>query len=185
MMKSLHMTVIAGVISGLSVTAMAAFTTSEYGEGGFTDGSSVGDILNNLLGTDGVQQVDLTDLSALATALINADSFDYSGNASLALFDQNNDGQISEQEFVNILADITTLNNVDTSDNGIYARAYATELADMTAPVTLTQIQTAIDTGNTYAVQTPVVQVTSFAFSGLDSSHSTSLYSRRSGQCHG
>ena len=39
----------------------------------------------------------------------------------------------------------------------------------MTAPVTLTQIQTAIDTGNTYAVQTPVVQVTSFAFSGLDS----------------
>ena len=50
---------------------MAAFTTSEYGEGGFTDGSSVGDILNNLLGTDGVQQVDLTDLSALATALIN------------------------------------------------------------------------------------------------------------------
>ena len=45
----------------------------------------------------------------------------------------------------------------------------------MTAPVTLTQIQTAIDTGNTYAVQTPVVQVTSFAFSGLDSSHSTSL----------
>ena len=175
MMKSLHMMVIAGVISGLSVTAMAAFTTSEYGEGGFTDGSSVGDILNNLLGTDGVQQVDLTDLSVLATALINADSFDYSGNASLALFDQNNDGQISEQEFVNILADITTLNNVDTSDNGIYARAYATELADMTAPVTLTQIQTAIDTGNTYAVQTPVVQVTSFAFSGLDSSHSTSL----------
>ena len=83
MMKSLHMTVIAGVISGLSVTAMAAVTTSEYGEGGFTDGSSVGDILNNLLGTDGVQQVDLTDLSALATALINADSFDYSGNASL------------------------------------------------------------------------------------------------------
>ena len=128
-MKSLRVLALAGGISVLSLTAMAAFTTSEFGKGGFVDGSSVGDILNNFLGTDGAQQIDLSDLSALATALSSADSFDYSSNASLALFDQNNDGEISEQEFVNILNGIGGLNNVDTSDNGIYAQAYATELA--------------------------------------------------------
>ena len=174
-MKSLRVLALAGGISVLSLTAMAAFTTSEFGKGGFVDGSSVGDILNNFLGTDGAQQIDLTDLSALATALSSADSFDYSSNASLALFDQNNDGEISEQEFVNILNGIGGLNNVDTSDNGIYAQAYATELAAMTSPVTLAQIQTAITTGNTYAVDAPQVQTTTLAFSGLDSSHSSSL----------
>ena len=174
-MKSFRVLALAGGISVLSLTAMAAFTTSEFGKGGFTDGASVGDILNNFLGTDGAQQIDLTDLSALATALSSADSFDYSSNASLALFDQNNDGEISEQEFVNILNGIGGLNNVDTSDNGIYAQAYATELAGMTSPVTLAQIQTAITTGNTYAVDAPQVQTTTLAFSGLDSSHSSSL----------
>ena len=151
------------------------FTTSELGKGGFVDGSSVGDILNNFLGTDGAQQIDLTDLSALATALSSADSFDYSSNASLALFDQNNDGAISEQEFVDILSGISGLNNVDTSDDGIYAQAYATELAAMTAPVTLAKIQTAITTGNTYAVDAPQIPNTSFSFSALNSSNSSSL----------
>ena len=74
-----------------------------------------------------------------------------------------------------MLAGIGGLNNVDTTDNGIYAQAYATELATMTAPVTLAQIQTAITTGNTYAVDAPQVQTTTLAFSGLDSSHSSSL----------
>ncbi len=174
-MKSLRIFALAGGISVLSLTAMAAFTTSEFGKGGFVDGSSVGDILNNFLGTDGAQQIDLTDLSSLATALSSSDSFDYSSNASLALFDQNNDGEISEQEFVNILNGIGGLNNVDTSDNGIYAQAYATELAGMTAPVTLAQIQSAITAGNTYAVDAPQVQTTSLAFSGLDYAHSSSL----------
>ena len=173
--KSLRVLALAGGISVLSLTAMAAFTTSEFGKGGFVDGSSVGDILNNFLGTDGAQQIDLTDLSSLATALSSSDSFDYSSNASLALFDQNNDGEISEQEFVNILNGIGGLNSVDTSGNGIYAQAYATELAAMTSPVTLAQIQTAITTGNTYAVDAPQVQTTTLAFSGVDSSHSSSL----------
>ena len=162
-------------ISFVSASSLAMFTTSELGKGGYTDGSSVGDILSNFLGTDGAQEIDLSDLSALATALSSADSFDYASNASLALFDQNNDGEISEEEFVNILNGISGLNNVDISDNGIYAQAYATELAGMTAPVTLAQIQTAITTGNTYAVDAPQVQTTTLAFSGLDTSHSSSL----------
>lgn len=174
-MRSLRVLVLASGISALSLTAMAGFTTSELGKGGFVDGSSVGDILNNFLGTNGAQQIDLTDLSTLATALSSSDSFDYSSNASLALFDQNNDGEISEQEFVNILNGIGVLDGVDTTDNGIYAQAYATELAAMTSPITLAQIQTAITTGNTYAVDAPQVQTTTLAFSGLDSSHSSSL----------
>ena len=174
-MKSLRVLALASGISALSLTAMAGFTTSEFGKGGYVDGGSVGDILSNFLGTDGAQEIDLDDISALANALSSADSFDYASNASLALFDQDSDGEISEQEFVNVLAGIGGLNNVDTTDNGIYAQAYATELASMTDPVTLAQIQTAITTGNTYAVDAPQVQTTTLAFSGLDSSHSSSL----------
>ena len=120
---------------------MAAFTTSEYGSGSYTAGSSVGDILQNFLGGDGLQAIETSDLSALATALSSANSFDYSSNASLSLFDEDNDGMISEQEFVNILAGMASISNVDTSGNGIYAQAYATELAAMSAPITEAQIK--------------------------------------------
>ena len=48
-MKTLQVLALAGGISALSLTAMAGFTTSELGKGGFVDGGSVGDILNNFL----------------------------------------------------------------------------------------------------------------------------------------
>ena len=162
-------------LSVASMTAMAGFTTSEYGDGGYSDGSSVGDILNNFLGTDGATQISLSDLSAIASAFGSASSFDYSSNATLSLFDQNNDGTVSEQEFVDILNGISGLNSVDTSDNGVFARAYAIELAAMSSPITLAQLQTAITTGNTYATGDPQIGTSSLAFSGLDSSHSSSL----------
>ena len=174
-MRALHSFVLVLGFVFASASSFAMFTTSEFGKGGFTDGGSVGDILNNFLGTDGAQEIDLDDLSALANALSSADSFDYASNASLSIFDQNSDGEISEQEFVNVLAGIGGLNNVDTTDDGIYAQAYATELADMSEPVTLAKIQTAITTGNTYAVDAPQIPNTSFTFSALNTSNSSSL----------
>ena len=174
-MKSLRTLSLALSISIASASAYAMFTTSEFGKGGFTDGSSVGNILNNFLGQDNAQQISLSELSALATALASADSYDYTSSPTLSLFDSNNDGEISEQEFVDILSNISELNNVDTSDNGKYAQAYATELAAMTAPVTLAQMQSAITTGNTYSVGAPQISNTSFSFSALNTSNSGSL----------
>ena len=173
MLKSSLKVVIAASFIGItSVTAMAAFTTSEYGSGQYSDGSSVGDILQNFLGGDGVEEISLSDLSDLASALANADSFDFSSNPSLALFDSNNDGSISEQEFVDVLANLSSITGVDTSDSGKYAQAYATELAAMSQPVTTAQIQAAITAGNAYAVDAPDILATTLTFLGTDSSHS-------------
>ena len=174
-MKTIRTLGVALGISIASASAYAMFTTSEFGKGGFSDGSSVGNILNNFLGQDNAQQISLSELSSLATALASADSYDYSSSPTLSLFDSNNDGEISEQEFVDILNNISELNNVDTSGDGKYAQAYATELAAMTSPVTLTQMQSAITTGNTYAVDAPQIPNTSFSFSALNSSNSSSL----------
>ena len=173
MLKSSLKVVIAASFIGItSVTAMAAFTTSEYGSGQYSDGSSVGDILQNFLGGDGVEEISLSDLSDLASALASADSFDFSSNPSLALFDSNNDGSISEQEFVDVLANLSSITGVDTSDSGKYAQAYATELAAMSQPVTTAQIQAAITAGNAYAVDAPDILATTLTFLGTDSSHS-------------
>ena len=157
------------------ISTWAGFTTNEFGSGKYTDGSSVGDILNNLLGTDGAQQISLSDLSALATALGSADSFDYSNNASLALFDTDNDGSISEQEFVDVLSAMSTITGVMTSGNGKYAEAYATELGNISAPITTAKIQAAITAGNSYAVDAPQIQQASLTFNGTNASHSASL----------
>ena len=172
-MKSSIKVIVAASLIGLSsMTAMAAFTTSEYGSGSYTAGSSVGDILQNFLGGDGLQAIETSDLSALATALASADSFDYSSNPSLSIFDEDNDGMISEQEFVNILAGMAAIDNVDTSSNGIYAQAYATELAAMTAPITEAKIQAAINDGNNYSVNSPDILASALTFLGTNSSHS-------------
>ena len=120
-------------------------------------------------------QISLSDLSALATALSSADSFDYSSNTSLYVLDSNNDGKIGKQEFVDMLVTISGLNDVNTTGSGKYAQAYADELGNMSTPVSLASIQTAITTGNTYAVDAPQIVNTSFSFDGEDSSHSSSL----------
>ena len=77
-MKSFPTLGLALSISIASASAYAMFTTSEFGKGGFSDGSSVGNILNNFLGEDNAQQISLSELSSLASALANADSYDYS-----------------------------------------------------------------------------------------------------------
>ena len=175
MFKSARITALSIGISFFSLSAIAGFTTSEYGEGSFNDAGTIKNLLNNFLGEGDSQQMSLSDLSDLATALSSSDSFDYASNPSLYVFDSNNDGVIGEQEFVDMLATISGLTGVDTSGNGKYAQAYATELADMSSPVSLATIQTAITTGNTYSVDAPQLTSTSFSFDGQDSSHSSSL----------
>ncbi len=175
-MKSTFKVIVAASVIGLSsMTAMVAFTVSEYGSGQYSDGSSVGDIISNFLGGDGVETISLSDLSSLATALGSANSFDYASNPSLALFDADNDGMISEQEFVDILDGMADITSVDTSGSGKYAQAYATELAAMSAPVTIAQIQAAITAGNSYSVDAPDILISSLTFNGTDASHSGGL----------
>jgi len=157
------------------VGAMAGFTTSEFGEGKYVDGSRVSDILDNLIGADGAQPIEPADITALALGFANADRYVYTGTDNLALFDTDNDGAISEQEFVDRLAAISSISGVDTSRNGLYAQAYAAELSAIVMPVTEAKIMAAIAAGNMYAVHAPQVTRTSVSFDGTDASHSQSL----------
>ena len=54
-------------LSVVSLSSMAAFTTSSVGTGQLVDGGTVGNIINNLLGEGGANEVSLSDLSDLAT----------------------------------------------------------------------------------------------------------------------
>ena len=167
---------IAGGLSLMTVSAMAAFTTSEVGSGSYVAGGSVGDIIKNLLASDGYEAVELSDLTALATALGGGGaSFDYSSNDSLAIFDVNNDGSISKSEFVDVLANMADISGISTAGNGKYAQAYATELGALTAPLDIASIQAAITSGNSYAVDAPQIGASAVSFVGTDSSHSASL----------
>ena len=158
-----------------ALTTLAGFTTSEFGEGKYVDGSGVSDILDNLLGVDGVQPIDPADITALALGFVNGNSYIYAGGTNLDLFDADNDGAISEQEFVDRLAAISSISGVDTTGGGIYAQAYATELGAITMPVTEAKISAAIAAGNMYAVHAPQVTRTTVSFTGTDASHSQTL----------
>jgi hypothetical protein len=156
--------------------SMAGFTTSEFGTGKYFDGSRASDILDNLLGVDGVQSIDPADIANLALGFVNGDSYVYTGGANLDLFFvADNDGAISEQEFVDRLAAIASISGVDTSGGGLYAQAYATDLGAITMPVTEAKISAAIAAGNMYAVRAPQVSRTSVSFTGTDAAHSQSL----------
>lgn len=174
-MKYLKAIKIAAAVSFISLPAWTAFTTSEFGSGSYTDGSAVGDILNNFLGTGGAEQISLADLSALASAFGSANSFDYSSNASLSLFDMNNDGSLSKLEFVSILNGMSAISGVTISGNGQYAEAYAAELGAISSPVTANKIQAAITAGNAYAVGAPLIQHTVFSYTSLNSNHTSNL----------
>lgn len=163
------------IASLVSLSALAGFTTSEFGKGKFVDGSSVGDIINNMTCDGGADCVDMTDIADLAAAFDGASSLSYADNSTLAIFDQNNDGSISEQEFVDILAGMASISGVNTSGGGKYAQAYATELGAMASPITVAKIQAAITAGNSYAVDSPQITVANINFLGTDSSHSSSL----------
>ena len=127
---------IAGGLTMMTVSAMAAFTTSEVGTGSYVAGGSVGDIIKNLLASDGYEAVELSDLSSLATALGGGSaSFDYASNDSLAIFDVDNDGKITKSEFVDVLANMADISGISTAGNGKYAQAYATELGALSSPL--------------------------------------------------
>ena len=161
-------------LSVVSLSSMAAFTTSSVGTGQLVDGGTVGNIINNLLGEGGANEVSLSDLSDLATNFGSGNSYDYPDSSTLSIFDSNHDGSITEQEFVDMLAKIGDLTSVMTA-GGRYAQAYATELAAMTAPRTLAKIQNAITVGNTYSIDAPQINTASAAFSADDSSHGATL----------
>ena len=170
MRKLLIFGLIGAGLSVVSLSSMAAFTTSSVGTGQLVDGGTVGNIINNLLGEGGANEVSLSDLSDLATSFGSGNSYDYPDSSTLSIFDSNHDGSITEQEFVNMLAKIGDLTSVMTA-GGRYAQAYATELAAMTAPRTLAKIQNAITVGNTYSIDAPQINTASAAFSAEDSSH--------------
>ena len=161
-------------LSAVSLSSMAAFTTSSVGTGQLVDGGTVGNIINNLLGEGGAMEVSVSDLSSLASSFGSGSSYDYPDSSTLAIFDSNHDGSLTEQEFADMLAKIGDLTDVMTA-GGRYAQAYATELAAMTAPRTIAKIQNAITIGNTYSVDAPQINTGSAAFSGDDSAHSASL----------
>jgi len=175
MKSNLIRTLAAAVAAVAAFETMAAFTTSEFGKGKYVDGSSPNDILDNLLGADGVQQIDPADIAAMAMGFANANGFIYPGSGNLALFDADSDGMISEEEFVRTLSSMTSINGVNVSGNGLYAQAYATELGGIAMPVTAAKIQAAITAGNMYAVQPPQVTRTSVSFDGTATSHQQSL----------
>ena len=153
-----------------SIAAFASFTTSETGLGQFQvhPGLTASTFDSDLL----------TSLSALSTALASANTFSYSASThpSLWIFDSDGDGSVSEQEFVDTLAAASAITaSVDTTSDGVYAQAYATELAAMTGTIEISDIDSAITTGNTYAVDEPDIVTTSLSFTGTDSTHSGGL----------
>ena len=174
MRKKLILGLVGISLTAMSLSSMAAFTTSSVGSGTLGDGGAVTNIINNLLGQGGANTVSLSDLSSLASNFGSGNSYSYPDSSTLAVFDTNHDGAITEQEFVNILAKITEINGVLTA-GARFAQAYATELAAMTAPRTVAKIQNAITVANTYSVDAPQITTTTIAFSGDNSVHSNTL----------
>ena len=154
---------------------MAAFTVGTFGKGKITDGNSIGDFANNMLGKPGYEAISMTDVSLAASAFGSANFYVIPASSSLTLFDRDNDGRVSKQEFMDMLNRVSGLNNVNTGANGIYAQACATELGSITAvPPTLPLLQTAIDACNNYTVNPPQINTNAIAFditnhtSGMD-----------------
>ena len=166
----MNKTLVPASLTLCSIAAFASFTTSETGLGQFQvhPGLTASTFDSDLL----------TSLSALSTALASANTFSYSASThpSLWIFDSDGDGAVSEQEFVDTLAAASVITaSVDTTSDGVYAQAYATELAAMTGTIEASDIDSAITTGNTYAVDEPDIVTTSLSFTGTDSTHSGGL----------
>ena len=144
---------------------MAAFTVGTFGNGQITDGNSVGDFANNMLGEPGYEAVAMSDVALAASAFSSSSSYTLPAGSSMTLFDRDNDGLVSRQEFMDMLNRVSGLNNVNTGDNGIYAQACGTELGAITAvPPTLADLQIAINNCNNYTVNPPQITTSSIAF---------------------
>lgn len=158
----------------IAVPASAAFRTGEIGTGSFTAASSLGNTLSNLI--DGCTSSCVTPAVAqtVANALASSTQMSISDGDALAFADTNGDGNIDGNEFVAVLSS-AGLTGVDSSDNGLYARAYAEELADLTAPISQASLQTAITAGNGWTVNAPTITTTTTSFNGTSSSNSSGL----------
>lgn len=114
---------------------------------------------------------DTSNLGALLSALEDSTS-DYAvaDTDPLAVFDTDYDGEISDSEIVNLLAlDGTGGSGVDTSQNGLFARAYIAELNGGSS------LSDAVSAGNSWAVYPPSIgTVPSISMSGTSTSSQTS-----------
>ena len=114
---------------------------------------------------------DTNNLSALLTALEDTTG-DYAVTDTdpLAVFDTNYDNQITDSEIVSLLAlDPDAGSSVDTSDDGLYARAYISEFNDGET------LSDAITNGNSWAVYPPTIGTfPTISMSGIDSGSQTS-----------
>ncbi|MGC6534001.1 MAG: hypothetical protein ACON4V_00450 [Parvibaculales bacterium] len=110
-------------------------------------------------------------LGSLKTAFSDSSTnYSVGDSDALKIFDTNDDGTISESEFVNLLAkDDGAGSSVRTTGNGLYARAYATELASGSS------VSDAVADGNTWAVYPPSIgTVPTINMDGTSSSSLTS-----------
>ena len=126
---------------------------------------------------------DTNNLSALLTALEDTTG-DYSVTDTdpLAVFDTNYDNQITDSEIVSLLAlDPDAGSSVDTSDDGLYARAYISEFNDGET------LSDAITNGNSWAVYPPTIGTfPTISMSGTDSgSQTSSVIPVYDGTCEG
>ena len=112
-----------------------------------------------------------SSLTSLKNAFADDDTnFSVSDTDPLKIFDTDDDGIISNGEFVALLAkDDDAGSSVITSGNGLYAQAYAAELASGSA------LGTAIADGNTWAVHPPQIgTIPTIQMDGTSSSSQTS-----------
>lgn len=127
-------------------------------------------------GDDFIDDAVTTATPAQLTSLKNAfasssTTYAVTDSHPLKIFDANDDGTLSESEFVTLLAtDKDAGSSVNTTGSGLFARAYATEIASGST------LSAAVSAGNSWAVHPPQIANTpsGFAMSGTSSSSQTS-----------
>ncbi len=159
----------------VTLPASAAFRTGQVGGGSFTAAAAATDTDPHwAIGTDpDSNPVMPADAAQAAAAFANDISLSVSAGDALAFADTNSDGTVDTHEFVLALSAAASLNAVNTAENGIYARAYASEIAQL-SQLTATALQAAIDAGNSWAVNVPVVANSNLALSD-NGEHTQSL----------
>ena len=120
-----------------------------------------------------------SNLSALKNAMVAGTNYSVTDSDPLKIFDTDKDGEISDSEFVALLAlDGDAGSSVNTSSNGLYARAYVSELQNGLS------VASAVATGNTYAVHPPKLgTISTISLNGTNSTHESSVINVYDGNC--
>ena len=130
---------------------------------------------NNFLQTT-TDAADAADLTGLATGVDNGSSVLVTSYPSLAVFDTDHDGEISDTEVVNLLEADPNVSSVQkpAGDEGRYARAYLTEISNLTSGETYAD---AVSRGNNWAVDAPSLTApSSLALDGTDATIQTDAF---------